>query len=125
MNPTPAQLEALQALASLTAIKGIAPSLAELAKTLGITKVSVHERLCGCMDKGLCTRQQKYAARTWQLTDAGRALVRDPLLSAAQAVCDRIQPRDARLCPGEQHAIRDLHMAVNARHAARRQPKAT
>lgn len=115
MNPTPAQLEVLTILHESTTANNVAPTLRELADLLGVTSVSVHERLHGARLRGLC-RRTKHRSRTWQLTAKGRRLVTNPLLTAADDVCKLLNSTDTRLEPNERHALRRLKQAVQRCH---------
>lgn len=76
IDPTPRQVEVLQLVQSLTALKGYPPSLHELRDALRVSSANaVREHLRACERKGLLERDHG-VARSLRLTAAGRRVCR-------------------------------------------------
>lgn len=66
MNLTSRQLDAAVAIRNYRHLHGYAPTLQELADTLGVTKVSAHELVNGLEKKGVI-RREKHKARSIEI----------------------------------------------------------
>jgi Mn-dependent DtxR family transcriptional regulator len=73
-TPSERQLDVLKAIAAISKKQGWAPSVAELARALGVTAVRAQQHLEKLTARGLVKRGAKWTSRTIGLTDAGRAL---------------------------------------------------
>ena len=68
MLPTPRQKEILEAVRSLTAERGAAPTLSEIASRVGLSSVStVHKHLALLEERGLLRRRRRRRRREIEL----------------------------------------------------------
>jgi repressor LexA len=63
MNLTPKQLQILELIVDYREKRGLAPTLAEIADTLGVSKITVYEHIAQLEKKGALTKQ-KYQSRS-------------------------------------------------------------
>lgn len=63
-HPTPKQLEVLNIIKQSIITRGYAPTLDEMSKEIGISRISVYDRICGLKNKKLLYNHP-HMARSW------------------------------------------------------------
>ena len=116
MNLTPRQTDVLVAIRNYRHIHGYAPTMQELADTLGTSKVTIFEHV-GALEKKKILRRDKHKARSLEimtdkrLPDESRA-TKLPLLSVALAIpemfADTISAADSSVSEEEvlEHPVK-------------------
>jgi repressor LexA len=69
MNLTPKQLEIVQFIVDYRERKGLAPTLEEIARELGVSKITIYEHVAQLEKKGAITKQ-KYQSRSLTVSPA-------------------------------------------------------
>jgi len=69
MNLTPKQLEIVQFIVDYRERKGLAPTLEEIARELGVSKITIYEHVAQLEKKGAITKQ-KYQSRSLTVSTA-------------------------------------------------------
>lgn len=101
MNLTPKQLEIVKFIVDYRERRGLAPTLEEIARELGVSKITVYEHVAQLERKGAITKQ-KYQSRSIQVTQ-----------SLVQELAD-LSEREARRVAQEQPYVMPLMGTIAA-----------
>ena len=114
MNSTPRQLQALRFIYEYQTGKGYSPTLAEIARSMSVTNVTIFEYMQALERKGFI-RRRRHEARSIELTDLGAVEVgKQARKDDREAVLLRVRAAAKKLTTSTDDFDKDRQALIDA-----------